>query len=111
MERDNQLTLNGRLTERNALRHTPAGVAIVDFRIAHASEQSEAGTARKVELDLACMAVQEQARLVAQAPLGIGMQLTGFLAPKSRSSRQLVLHVNTIEFKEGINDAPTKQRP
>lgn len=111
MNRDNQLVLTGHLTERDALRYTPAGVPIVNFRIAHASEQLEAETPRQVELELGCMAVQEQAKLVAGAPLGIAMRLSGFVAPRSRSSRQLVLHVNTIEFKEGANDAPTKQRP
>lgn len=111
MERDNQFALNGCLTERDALRHTPAGIPIVHFRISHTSEQVEAGVPRQVELDLACVAVQEQAKLVAGAPLGVLMRLSGFLAAKSRSSRQLVLHINTIEFKEGANHGHTEQRP
>lgn len=111
MNRDNQLVLSGRLTERDALRHTPAGLPILNFRIAHASTQLEANTPRQVELELGCVAVQEQAKLIAGAPLGVGLQLSGFLTPKSRSSRQLVLHVNTIEFKEGANHGNTEQRP
>ena len=110
MSRDNQLVLSGRLTERDALRHTPAGIPILNFRIAHASTQIEADTPRQVELELGCVAVQEQAKLIAGASLGVGLQLSGFLTPKSRSSRQLVLHVNTIEFKEGVQHGHTESR-
>lgn len=107
MNRDNQLRLTGRLSERDALRHTPAGIAILNFRIAHISQQREAGTPRQVELEMACKAVEEQARMLAESPLGVSLELSGFIAPRSRSSRQLVLHVNTIEFKEGANHGGT----
>jgi len=103
LDRDNQLVLTGVLIERDALRHTPAGIPVLDFRIAHASTQIEAAVPRQVELELACVAVQERAKLLAGAPLGAALRLSGFLAPKSRSSKQLVLHVQSIEFKEGAD--------
>jgi len=65
----NQLTLAGTLVARDALRYTPAGVPIVSFRVAHASQQSEAGAARQVEMEMACVAVEERARLIAAAPV------------------------------------------
>ncbi|MCU0896031.1 MAG: primosomal replication protein N [Burkholderiales bacterium] len=94
----NQLALAGRISELDALRHTPAGIALLDFRIAHESEQTEAGTARQVRLDVACLATEREARLLAAAPLGAKVALRGFLAPRGRSSRQLVLHVTSFEF-------------
>jgi primosomal replication protein N len=111
LDRDNRLTLACQLAARDALRYTPAGVAVVSFMVAHASRQAEAGAERGVALELACVAVEELAKAIAAAPLGIGLQLAGFLAPKAKSGRQLALHVTEIEFIEGVTHAPTQQRP
>ena len=102
MDRSNRVTLSGQLTARDALRYTPAGVAILSFSIAHQSRQSEAGAERDVGIEVACVAVEADAKAIAAAPLGIGLQLAGFLAPKGKQSRRLVLHVNEIEFLEGV---------
>lgn len=110
MDRGNRLTLACQLAARDALRYTPAGVPIVSFTVAHASRQLEAGTERGVELELACVAVQDEAKAIAAAPLGIAVRLAGFLARKARSGRQVVLHVTEIEFTEGVAHAPTQQR-
>jgi len=111
LDRDNRLMLCGRLAARNALRYTPAGVPILAFSLSHESRQDEAGAARDVVLEIACVAVEAAAKMLAAAPLGIGVRLGGFLAPKGRQSRQVVLHVNEIEFLEGVSNAPTQQRP
>ena len=87
--------------ELGALRYTPAGVPAVEFRIAHASEQDEAGGRRKVDAELGAIAFDTHARLVAGARLGVSGSFRGFLAAKSRRSKKLVLHVTDIEFKEG----------
>ena len=96
--------------------------------MAHASRQDEAGAVRDVEMEMACVAVESLARLVAAAPLGTGVRTQGFLARKGKSSRQLVLHVTGLEFTQeleqaeqteqteqaqdtqGDRDAPTQQR-
>jgi primosomal replication protein N len=88
------------------LRYTPAGIPILRFALAHESEQLEAGIARKIDFELACVAVQREAQLLAVAPLGTRIQCEGFLAPKGqpgegRTARQLILHVSTIEFGGG----------
>ena len=61
--------------------------------------RGEAGAPRDVSFEMACVAVEDKARVIAGAPLGIGVSLQGFIASKGRSSRQLVLHVDTIEFR------------
>jgi len=86
------------------LRYTPAGMPAVEFRIAHASEQEEAGGRRQVEAELGAIAFDAQARLLAQAALNSGVRLQGFLAAKSRRSRRPVLHVTNIEFVETLNE-------
>jgi len=98
----NELTLSGHLAAKDALRYTPGGVAIMSFSVAHQSRQSEAGAERDVGIEMACVAVEGEAKAIAAAPLGIGLKLAGFLALKGKQSRQLVLHVNEIEFLEGV---------
>ena len=90
------------MIELDALRHTPAGIPVVNFRLSHASEQTEAGHAREVQCEVSGMAFEREARLIAAGQLGAQVKVTGFLAGKSRSSRQLVLHATHIEFVEGV---------
>jgi len=94
--------LSGKLIELDALRHTPAGIPVVNFRLSHASEQIEAGAKRTVQFELAGLAFEREARLMAAAKPGMQVKVTGFLAGKSRDSKQLVLHATNIEFVEGV---------
>jgi len=98
---ENRLTIAGSIIELALLRHTPAGVPVLNFRIGHASEQIEAGLARKVECELLAVALGQNAQLMQGARPGEEVTLTGFLAAKSAKSKQPVLHVEQIEFKEG----------
>ena len=94
----NQVILNGTIVELDALRHTPAGIPILKFRIAHESAQTESGTERKVGCEIAAVAFEREAKLAATMPLGSAVTVTGFLERKGRSSRTLVLHAKQIEF-------------
>jgi primosomal replication protein N len=94
----NRLELSGRLLELGALRYTPAGVAAIEFKVAHESEQDEAG---------GTIAFETQAKLLAGRPLGSEVKLQGFLSAKSKRAKKLLLHVTNIEFKEGEADAST----
>ncbi len=100
----NRLVIEGSITEIAALRHTPAGVPVMNFTIAHASEQIEAGVPRKVECELQVVALGQSAILMQDARPGEGVSLTGFLAAKGNKSRQPVLHIEHIDFLEGSND-------
>ena len=97
----NRVDLAGRLAALGALRHTPAGVPVIEFGIRHESEILEAGTKRKVSAEIAAIAFEAQARMVAGTTLDRRLRVTGFLAAKSRRSKKLVLHVTQIEFAEG----------
>lgn len=99
----NQLTITGSIIELAQLRHTPAGVPVLNFRIAHVSEQIEAGLPRRVECELQAVALGQTALLLQGARPGDGARLTGFLAAKGTRSKQTVLHVERIEFMEGTN--------
>ncbi|HMH19650.1 MAG TPA: primosomal replication protein N [Burkholderiales bacterium] len=101
MAQANRVTIAGRLIELDALRHTPAGVAVLKFRLQHDSSQMEAGGERKVSCEVAAVAFEREAKLLAVAKLGSNVKVNGFLAAKSRTSRTLVLHATQIEFVEG----------
>ena len=97
----NRVELSGRLLELGQLRHTPAGVAALEFKLVHESEQEEAGVTRKVQAEIGAIAFEAQARLVAGRPLGSPVRVQGFLSAKSKRAKRLVLHVTNIEFVEG----------
>ena len=82
------------------MRFSPAGVALVEFTIAHRSEQKEANALRKVNYVLHAIAVEEMAQKIAQLPAKCTVKAIGFLAKASRTDSALVLHVQTIELIE-----------
>ena len=93
------MTVSGRLIELDALRHTPAGIPVMKFRLQHDSKQMESGAERKVSCEIAAVAFEREATLLAAAKLGSDVKVTGFLAAKSRTSRSVVLHATGVEFK------------
>ena len=97
----NRVEITGVVTELQSLRYTPAGVPVVEFRLAHASERSEAGAMRKVNAEIDAVAFEAQARLLAGGPLGRLLKAEGFLCARSRRSKKPVLHVTNLEFMEG----------
>jgi primosomal replication protein N len=97
----NRVEISGVVTELKALRYTPAGVPVVEFRLKHESERAEAGATRKVNAEIDAVAFEAQARLLAAGPMGRLLKAEGFLCAKNRRSRKPVLHVTNIEFMEG----------
>jgi primosomal replication protein N len=87
--------------ELSALRYTPAGIPVVEFKLDHESEQDEAGTKRKVKAEISAVAFEAQARLVSKININSALKVKGFLSAKTRRSKKLVLHVTDIEFSEG----------
>ncbi len=96
----NQVVLTGRLIERKELRFTPAGIPALDVRIGHESGQMEAGKPRQVGLEVEAVALGTVAEALSRAALERSYRFEGFLAQRSRMSKQLVLHVNQFEISE-----------
>jgi primosomal replication protein N len=96
----NRTQLCGRLETRGALRFSPAGVALVDFTIAHRSEQKEANTVRKVDCVMKATAAEDLAQQIAKLRVGAQIKASGFLAQASRANSALVLHVQNFELIE-----------
>ncbi|MGQ0651005.1 MAG: primosomal replication protein N [Betaproteobacteria bacterium] len=100
--------MSGALIELGSLRYTPAGLAAVEFRIRHASEVAEAGGTRTVQAEVAGIAFESLARVIAATQLGAHARFEGFLGAKSKRSKKLVLHVTNIELSEGGAHASTQ---
>lgn len=95
----NSLQLSGRLLELAPLRHSPAGIPVAGGKLEHASRREEAGVMREVAVELEFVLLGPTATLLASAPLGTKVTLTGFLAAKSLKSARPVMHVETVEFE------------
>lgn len=95
----NRLEISGTVAELKGLRHTPAGIPVVEFRIRHESEREQAGAPRKVNAEVEAIAFETLARLVATSEPGRKVKAEGFLCARSRRSRKPVLHVTHIEFE------------
>jgi primosomal replication protein N len=89
----NEVRLDGILVERAAVRRTPAGVAVVEAQIRHRSEVMEAGASRTLEFLVNAIALGPIAGNLEREALGAQLDLSGFLAPRSRRSSKLVLHL------------------
>jgi len=96
---DNQVELNGEVIEREALRYTPAGIAILAFRVRHESTQTEAKMPRQVKFEIDAVAAGETAQQMDAMRPGQRARLRGFLATRSRLSVRIVLHVNQFAFE------------
>jgi len=94
----NTVSLSATLAAIDPLRHTPAGLPVVDFTLAHASQQDEAGSQRQVEFDMPAKATGDLATRIAQMRQGGQITVQGFLNRKHRMSRQVVLHVTGMEL-------------
>jgi len=93
----NRVRLRARLVALGDLRYTPAGIAVLQARLEHRSTVAEAGMERQLDFELDAVALGEAARRLGRQELGIEIEVDGFLAPRSRRSRSLVLHID--EFK------------
>ena len=103
----NAVALSGELTEIEPLRHTPAGIPLLNFRLAHKSEQIEAGYKRQVDCEVNGIAIGEVAVAMARMQPGHAVNLEGFLNRKNRMSAQLILHVTKAQTLKETDHAKT----
>jgi primosomal replication protein N len=108
----NAVTLTGTLAEAEPLRHTPAGLPLLQFKLAHQSWQIEAGFKRQVECVVSCVALGEAATKLAKVKTGEDIRVSGFLNRKNRMSVQLVLHATQTEhLKDQTHGNDEQGRP
>lgn len=96
----NRVELQAVLAARETLRYSPAGVPLLSAVLGHASGQTEAGTQRRVELEIAAVFAGACAEAANRLQLGATLRVRGFLAPKRRQSKMLALHITEFELIE-----------
>ena len=103
----NAVALNGELAAIEPLRHTPAGIPLLNFKLLHKSRQVEAGYKRQVECEMNGVAMAEVAVEMSRFGAGQQVRLNGFLNRKNRMSTQLILHVTQIQSLKDTGYAET----
>ncbi len=96
----NRLQLSAAIIECEVLRYTPAGVAIINCVLQHASSQIEATQQRQIELEMASKAAGDVALRLNEAQFGVVYRFSGFLARRMRNSRATVFHIIEFELTE-----------
>ncbi len=90
------LGFDATLVERQVLRYTPGGVAVLELRLAHRSVRMEAGSPRDVEFELAAVALGDLVGELDGIELGTELSIEGFLAPARKGSKLLKLHITGV---------------
>ena len=97
----NELVLSGSIAAKEPLRYTPAGLPLLQLVLMHQSEQSEAGAPFRAALEAVVLVLGDAAAALDRQPLGTQISVKGFLARKSRNSRQLVIRTEHYKLIDG----------
>lgn len=96
----NQFQLSAILHKVDAVRYTPAGIAVLDVVLQHISTQQENGLKRQIHFELPAKILGENA-LVWQHQQGQQVLVSGFLAQRSMKTIRPLLHIQTIQKYKG----------
>lgn len=94
----NLVRLNASLVSRSDLRYTPAGIAVLEVGLQHDGAVVEASVERQLQFETAAVVLGEAALRLDRLALGSMLSLAGFLAPRSRKSRSLIIHITDYEI-------------
>jgi len=82
------------------MRRTPAGIAVLRPKVAHAGLVTEADRNRQVMLETELLAFGAVAEALSRIDKGRLLKLAGFMDRKSAQNPQLELHVTEFDFVE-----------
>lgn len=91
----NRLVLQAQILERAAIRYTPAGLPALDLMLRHESLVDEAGTRRKVSLEIKAVAIGDIVKRVQGLGLTESPVFTGFLSAQ-KQGRGTVFHITGL---------------
>ena len=93
----NQLRIRAKAVGKSALRYTPAGVAVLEASFEHKGGVTEAAVERTLAFEFSAIALGAVAQSLDRESLGTTLTLQGFIAPRSRRTTRLLVHVT--EYK------------
>ncbi len=86
------------MSASECLRHTPAGVPVLSFRLVHTAPVREAGRDRMASCEIDALAFGDIAARLASTPADCFLRLTGFLDRKGARNPMPNLHVTEFEI-------------
>ncbi len=89
----NRVQIRAKLVARADLRYTPAGMAVLKAALHHEAAVAEAGRERQLSFEIEAIALGDAAQRLDRQALGVELELKGFLAPRSKRSRTLIVHI------------------
>jgi len=98
----NHVRISATPVARSALRYTPAGVAVAEASFRHEEAVIEAGVERQLGFEFAAIALGPVAMALEREPLGKLLEVSGFIAPRSRRSTRLIVHITEYKSIEGV---------
>jgi primosomal replication protein N len=96
----NEVRLRAAPVAKSALRYTPAGIPVAELSLRHEGAVSEAGIERQLGFEFPAIAVGPVAVALDREPLGKALEVAGFIAPKSRRSSRLIVHITEYASSE-----------
>ncbi|HUN94567.1 MAG TPA: primosomal replication protein N [Burkholderiaceae bacterium] len=105
MTERNEVRITARLVGRTPLRFTPAGVPVATADLEHRSVVVEGDRERTLAFEMEAVAVGGVANALVAEALGTEVEITGFLAPRSKRSKRLVLHIVGMVCSSGEKSA------
>jgi primosomal replication protein N len=97
----NRCVVAARLIRQGRMRYTPAGLRVQELGFQFEGSAVEAGFERQLDFEFDVVAVGDVAERLAKVALGSGLVLSGFLAPPSRRSKRIQLHVTDYATYSG----------
>jgi len=89
----NRCLIAAKLIRQGRARYTPAGLQVQELGFQFTGSVVEAGFERQLDYEFDAIAVGDVAGQLAQVALGTDLVLNGFLAPTSRRSKRIRLHI------------------
>jgi primosomal replication protein N len=98
----NEVRLRAQLAGRAVLRVTPAGVPVLEATLHYRGAVNEARLPRTLDFEFDAIALGAAAERLNIAALGSEFDFTGFIAPRSKRTSRLRIHIDTIEPVTGV---------
>ncbi len=98
----NHVVLTGELVEASTLRYTPAGLAVLELKLAHDEMIEQSGAPRSIQFEIAVFLLGDMALMWRKAKLGQLLEVEGFLAAARKNSPRLVLHATQVRVSSNI---------
>jgi len=98
----NHLVLQAQVQELGLVRYTPAGLTALDMCLKHESQVQEAGSLRKVSMEIKAVAIGEVSKRIQALGIGGMARFTGFLT-NQRNGRGMIFHITELDATQTPN--------